>query len=142
MPTTRETADHSFTFLPAVILLDGELTTRQFQNARWDEPAARALTARVRLSVSEELGARAPDSMPCQLKVHLAGGAVVETECLYPPGHSFPDRGLSQAPVVEKFKSITDEFIDSKDQARLIDVLLTLRDQKSIAPVMAMLSPR
>jgi 2-methylcitrate dehydratase len=140
MPTTRETADHSFTFLPAVVLLDGELTTRQFANERWNEPAARALTARVRLSVSEELRARAPDSMPCRLKIHLASGEIVETECLYPPGHSFPDRGLEQAPVVEKFKSVTDDLMSGQDRARLIDALLTLRDRKSIAPVMAMVS--
>jgi 2-methylcitrate dehydratase len=140
VPTTRETADHSFTFLPAVVLLDGELTSRQFSHERWAEPDARALTAKVRLSVSEELGDRAPDSMPCQLKIHLAGGEIVETECLYPPGHSFPDRGLNQAPVVDKFKTITGEIMSKADQDSLIDALLTLRDQASIAPVMAMVS--
>lgn len=140
MPTTRETADHSFTFLPAVVLLEGELTNRQFANERWAEPAARALTAKVRLSVSEDLRDRAPGSMPCQLKIHLAGGEIVETECLYPPGHSFPDRGLNQAPVVDKFKAITDGVMDAERQARLIDELLTLRDKTSIAPMMAMLS--
>ena len=78
--------------------------------------------------------------MPCQLKIHLAGGEIVETECLYPPGHSFPDRGLNQAPVVDKFKAITERVMDGERQARLIDALLTLRDKKSIAPIMAMVS--
>jgi 2-methylcitrate dehydratase len=139
-PTTRETADHSFTFLPAVVLLDGELTERQFADERWAEPAARALTAKVRLSVSRELGDRAPGSMPCQIKIHLADGQVVETESLYPPGHSFPDRGLDHVPVVEKFKAITGDIMRDTDQGRLIGELLALRDQKSIASVMAMVS--
>lgn len=140
MPTTRETADHSFTFLPAVVLLDGELTDRQFANERWAEPVARTLTGKVRLSVSQELADRAPGSMPCQIKIHLAGGQIVETESLYPPGHSFPDRGLDQAPVVKKFKTITSGVLREENQVRLIDALLTLRDHTSIAPVMAMLS--
>jgi 2-methylcitrate dehydratase len=140
VPTTRETADHSFTFIPAVVLLDGQLTDRQFANERWAEPTAKALTAKVRLSVSEELRDRAPGSMPCQLKISLSDGQIVETESLYPPGHSFPDRGLDQAPVVDKFKTITSTTLDSKNQARLIDELLSLREKKSIAPIMAMVS--
>lgn len=139
-PSTRETADHSFTFLPAVVLIDGELTPRQFDNQRWNEPVTTALTAKVRLSVSEELRKRAPDAMPCQLKIRLAGGETVETECLFPPGHSFADRGLNQAPVIEKFVATTDAVMNRADQKSLIDALLTLRDQKSITPIMRMLS--
>ena len=138
-PSTRETADHSFTFLPAVVLIDGELTPRQFDNQRWNEPRTKALTAKVRLSVSEELRQRAPTAMPCQLKIRLKGGQSVETECLYPPGHSFPDRGLAQAPVLDKFTAIADQFLNPAERARVVDALLTLRSQPSIAPVMAML---
>ena len=141
-PSTRETADHSFTFLPAVVLIDGELTPKQFANERWNEPAAKALTAKVRLSVSEELAALAPGSMPCRLKIHLTGGETLETECLFPPGHSFADRGLNQAPVVDKFVSITDEFMEGGDQTRLVDALLSLREQKSVTPIMGMLPAR
>ncbi len=139
-PETRETADHSFTFLAAVVLLDGELTMRQFANQRWHEPATKALTAKVRLSVSDELGARAPGSMPCRLKVHFTGGETIDTECLFPPGHSFADRGLNEAPVVEKFVTITDEHMDRERQSRLIEGLLGLRRQKSVKPIMEMLS--
>lgn len=138
-PKTRETADHSFTFLPAVVLMDGELTPKQFTNKRWDEPKTKALTAKVRLAVSEEFAASAPTSMPCRLTVHLRGGERITTECLYPPGHSFPDRGLNREPVVEKFVAIADEFMDREKQSRLVDGLLTLRDQASITPIMAML---
>lgn len=138
-PKTRETADHSFGFLAAVVLIDGELTPRQFVNQRWNEPLAEGLTSKVRLSVSDELGGRAPGSMPCLLQVRLAGGETIETECLFPPGHSFPDRGLNEQPVVEKFVGITDAFLDRADQERLVDALLDLRHQTSITPIMGML---
>lgn len=139
-PSTRETADHSFTFIPAVVLIDGALTAKQFDNERWNEPVTKALTAKVRLSVSSELAARAPDAMPCQIKIHMAGGETIETECLFPPGHSAADRGLKKEPVIEKFVTITDSFMDRQDQSRLIDALLSLRDQKSIIPTMGMVA--
>jgi 2-methylcitrate dehydratase len=139
-PSTRETADHSFTFLPAVCLIDGTLTKKQFDNERWNEPVTKALTAKVKLQVSDELAAKAPTAMPCNLKIRMAGGETIETECLYPPGHSFPDRGLNKAPVVEKFLDITSDFMDRAAQDRLIDGLLDIRNQTSIAPIMGMLS--
>jgi 2-methylcitrate dehydratase len=139
-PSTRETADHSFTFLPAVCLIDGTLTKKQFDNQRWNEPVAKALTAKVKLHVSAELAARAPTAMPCNIRVQMATGEVIETECLHPPGHSFPDRGLNRAPVVEKFRDITSNSMDREAQDRLIDGFLDLRNQTSIAPLMAMLS--
>ena len=45
-PESRETADHSFYFLVAAALLDGELTPRQFENERWTDPAVIDLMAR------------------------------------------------------------------------------------------------
>lgn len=139
-PSTHETADHSFTFLPAVVLMDGELTPRQYVNERWAEPATRALTAKVRLSVSEELRSRSPEAMPCQIKVHLTGGEVIETECLHPPGHSFPDRGLAEAPVLEKFKNVTASLLSAERQDRIIGDLMDLRNKKNIAPTISLLT--
>jgi 2-methylcitrate dehydratase len=107
VPTTREDADHSFTYLPVAALRDGELTDRQFENERWLDDTSRSLTAKVRLSVSAELADRAPGSMPARLTITFRNGRKLETECLYPPGHSFPDRGLDQAVVAEKFREVT-----------------------------------
>ncbi|KEQ03701.1 MmgE/PrpD family protein [Pseudorhizobium pelagicum] len=139
-PSTHETADHSFTFLPAVVLMDGELTERQYVNERWAQPETRALTAKVRLSVSEELRARSPEAMPCQIRVHLAGGEVIQTECLYPPGHSFPDRGLAREPVVEKFKEVTETILTGERQARIIEEVLDLRNKGTVGPTISLLS--
>lgn len=139
-PSTHETADHSFTFLPAVVLMDGELTERQYDNERWAQPAMRALTAKVRLSVSEELRARSPEAMPCRIRVHLIDGEIIETECLHPPGHSFPDRGLARMPVVEKFKEVTGDLLTTERQSLIVDELLDLRNKATIAPTMSLLT--
>ena len=37
-PNSREAADHSFNFLAAVSLIDGEFGLAQFDNNRWDDP--------------------------------------------------------------------------------------------------------
>jgi 2-methylcitrate dehydratase len=78
--------------------------------------------------------------MPCQIRVHLTGGEVIETECLHPPGHSFPDRGLSRAPVEEKFKEVTADLLPRERQARIVEELLDLRNRKTVAPTMSLLS--
>src|SRR5215203_518136 len=59
-PQSREAADHSFTFLPAVALLDGELTLRQFENSRWKQPLVRRLMQRISLEGAPDLNQRAP----------------------------------------------------------------------------------
>src|SRR6202040_1572123 len=59
-PTSREAADHSFNFLAAVALLDGEFGLAQFENERWNDPKVRAVMARLEIDVDGQLNARAP----------------------------------------------------------------------------------
>ena len=110
-PRTREDADHSFTFLTAVALVDGALTEHQFADGRWLEPEMQALTAKVELETSAEIVARAPGSMPARIAVELDGGEQLVSECLYPPGHSFPERGLDRDVTVRKFHDVTDGLL-------------------------------
>ena len=48
-PNSREAADHSFNFLAAVALLDGEFGLAQFDNERWNDPKVRAVMARLEI---------------------------------------------------------------------------------------------
>ncbi len=123
-PKTREAADHSFTFLPIVAMLDGEFSDRQFDNRRWEEPGIVELIGRTELLVDEGLGRKAPDSMPSAVRVTLKSGEVLESECLYHPGCSIGARGVGRDAVVEKFLTITAPFIDRARADRLIAELL------------------
>src|SRR4029077_16308483 len=107
-PHSREDADHSFTFLAAVALAEGALTGRQFADRRWLLPQMQALTAKVQLKTSAEIVARAPVSMPGRVEVELDTGERLVSECLYPPGHSFPEQGLDRNVVVRKFCALTE----------------------------------
>jgi 2-methylcitrate dehydratase len=123
-PRTREDADHSFTYLTAVALVDGALTERQFDGKRWLQPEMRALTAKVVLKTSTEIVVRAPDSMPARVEVELENGERLVSECLHPPGHSFPERGLDRDVTVSKFHDITDGLLKTGAADEIVSLLL------------------
>jgi 2-methylcitrate dehydratase len=123
-PRTREDADHSFTFLTAVALVDGELTERQFADKRWLQPEMRSLTQKVELKTSPEIVVRASDSMPARVEVHLEDGERLVSECLYPPGHSFPERGLDRDVTVSKFRAVTQGILGADAANDILSLLL------------------
>jgi 2-methylcitrate dehydratase len=138
-PETREAADHSFTFLPCVTLVDGELTIRQFENERWRDPVITRLMDRVVMTVDADLRDRAPGSMPCRLSVTLSGGEEVVSECLYPPGHSFADKGLDPAAVKAKFHSVAEAVLPECACDRIVSAVLALDGAASIDDLAATL---
>jgi 2-methylcitrate dehydratase len=134
-PRSREDADHSFTFLAAVALADGALTERQFADQRWLVPQMQALIAKVELKTSAEIVARAPGSMPARVEVELNTGERLVSECLYPPGHSFPEQGLDRNVVVNKFSEITEGALEAGAAGRMVSLLLDGAGAQSISAV-------
>ena len=104
-PKTREAADHSFTFLPAVAMIEGAMTDEQFRDRRWEKPDMTRLIELTELTVDPGLAARAPGSMPSRIAVSFADGSTIEKECLFDPGHSFPDTGLDAADSPSQVRS-------------------------------------
>jgi 2-methylcitrate dehydratase len=137
-PKTREAADHSFTFLPAVAMAEGAMTDDQFRDRRWDHPDMVRLIALTELKVEKGLAERAPGSMPSRLRVSFSDGSVVEEEVLYHPGHSFPDRGLDEAVVVDKFMSIAVERMAASRAEDVAEDVLGL-SVGTVEPLMTML---
>ncbi|MBF9033044.1 hypothetical protein HKCCE2091_02240 [Rhodobacterales bacterium HKCCE2091] len=134
-PKTREAADHSFTFLPAVAMAEGAMTDEQFRDRRWEHPDMTRLIEATELMVDPDLAARAPGSMPSRIRVVFDDGSEVVQECLYHPGHSFPDRGLDEDAVLSKFHAITDARMGAENATALAGDVLAL-GQGGIGPVM------
>jgi len=139
-PKTREAADHSFTFLPAIVLLDGKLTLDQYDGERWMAPDVCRLIDKVSLQVSEDAASAAPDSMPSRLRVRLKGGEIIATECLYPPGHSYPGRGLGEAVVEQKFREFSKKVLAHGLQDQAIAEVLAIDRAKDIRRLMTTVS--
>jgi len=123
-PLSREAADHSFHFLAAVALLDGEFGLRQFDNERWNEPAVRAIMNLMDMDVDDDLNVRAPGLYPCRLEAHHRDGRFSKVEVLLPPGYS--DRGLDQGTIVDKFNNLTRIHLLEHARQNIIAAVLAL----------------
>lgn len=133
-PTSREAADHSFPFLAAVALMDGVLTPRQFDDARWAEANTKALMARVTMGVDGGWNQRAPDAYPTTFRVTMADGAEHVAEVPHPPGHAVG--GLQVADVTAKFDAITAGVLDAAHRDVIKDTVLRLEDLSSVTELM------
>jgi 2-methylcitrate dehydratase len=109
-PRSKEAADHSFYFLCAVALLDGELTLRQFEGERWFDPRVCALMDRITFRMDKRLNDLAPGAFPCILRVVTKSGEEKIVEVPYAPGH--PHNRLSASDVEEKFSGSVEGILD------------------------------
>ena len=68
-PTSRETADHSFYYLAAAALMDGEMTQAQFEGERWMQPAVKSLMERMTIRTDASLNKYTPGKLPLCIAV-------------------------------------------------------------------------
>ncbi|WP_186766567.1 MmgE/PrpD family protein [Puniceibacterium confluentis] len=123
-PMTREAADHSFTFLPAVAMAEGAMTDDQFRERRWENPDMVRLIEMTELSVEPGLAERAPGSMPSRIEVTFDDGSQVAEECLFHPGHSDPDRGLDADAVCQKYDEVVRPHLSDAKRVALREAVL------------------
>jgi 2-methylcitrate dehydratase len=130
-PSSREAADHSFNFLAAVSLIDGEFGLAQFDNERWNDPKVRAVMAKLEITVDSELNCRSPGSFPCVMTARDDAGREIVVEVPEPPGLS--RRGLDEAAVTRKFNVIAASHLDADSRSRIIEAALSLDREPSCA---------
>jgi 2-methylcitrate dehydratase len=137
-PTSREAADHSFNFLAAVSLVDGEFGLAQFDNERWNDAKVRALMARLEIACDGTLNARAPGGFPCAIRALGTDGKDYVTEVLDPPG--FSRHGLDADAVVRKFNAVTASHLGGSTQQRIVEAAMTLDHSRTIGDLIAALA--
>src|SRR4030095_5659807 len=86
-PASRESADHSFYYLAAAALVDGEISEAQFAPGRWLQPEMREAMARVSVRTDASLNKHTPGSYPAVVKLILQDGESREVEGIFPQGH-------------------------------------------------------
>lgn len=129
-PQSKESADHSFTFITAAALLDGQLGIAQFAGERWHDPVVRALMAKITFSFDPSWSVRAPNAYPVSLIARLTDGSARRIDIPYPPGAS--RLGLDEAVVIDKFHDVTGAALDRRARDRLIAAAMGL--DKSASP--------
>jgi 2-methylcitrate dehydratase len=133
-PTSRETADHSFYYLAAVALRDGELTEAQFEDGRWFEPSVTALMERMTIRTDASLNKYTPESFPCVLKIATANGENRTVEVFYHKGHA--KNRMSPAEVEGKFRGCARAVLSEAQQTRIISLVRDLEKLTNVSELM------
>ena len=133
-PTSRETADHSFYYLAAVALTDGELTQAQFENQRWLDPSIKTLMERIKIRTDAALNLHAPGTYPCAVRLVSETGKSGAAEVFYPKGH--PKNRMARSEVEAKFRGCTRSLLSEAEQTAVISLVWDLENVSSISEIM------
>jgi 2-methylcitrate dehydratase len=101
----------------AAALMDGELTDRQFEPARFKEPKLLALVQKVQVRELKELSDMYPEAVGNALHIHLKGGKVLTKRIDYPKGHA--KNRLTDQELEGKYHALADPFVGG-DRANAI----------------------
>jgi len=133
-PESRESADHSFYYLVAAALSDGEISEAQFAPGRWLQPEIREMMARVSVRTDASLNRYTPGSYPAVVKLILRSGESREAEVIFPKGH--PNNRMSPAEVEAKFRACARGRVPSARQDKIIGKARELQKLASVAELM------
>jgi 2-methylcitrate dehydratase len=133
-PASRESADHSFYYLAAAALSDGEISEAQFAPGRWLQPEMRDAMARVSVRTDATLNKYTPGSYPAVVKLTLRSGESREVEVIFPKGH--PNNRMSPAEVEAKFRACARERVPVVRQDEIIAKTRQLEKLGSVTDLM------
>ena len=134
-PASRESADHSFYYLAAAALSDGEISEAQFAPGRWLQPEMREAMARVSVRTDASLNKYTPGSYPAVVKLTLHSGESREVEVIFPKGH--PNNRMSSAEVEAKFRACARATLPSARQEKVIEKARELERLASVVELMS-----
>ncbi|GAA3658313.1 MmgE/PrpD family protein [Microbacterium marinilacus] len=125
---TKEEADHSLPWMIAAVLVDGELTPRQYAPERILAPDVQSLMSRVRIFPDDAFSDRFPAHMPAELVVTLRDGTVLTAARDSYQG--FHDDPLSWEGARAKFDALTSPFADAALRDEIAGVVRDLEHRR------------
>ena len=134
-PASRESADHSFYYLAAAALSDGEISEAQFAPGRWLQAEMTEIMARVSIRTDASLNKHTPGSYPAVVKLILQSGESREVEVIFPKGH--PNNRMSPAEVEDKFRACARDRVPPARQEKIIEKARELEKLASVAEFMS-----
>ncbi|PYJ73122.1 MAG: MmgE/PrpD family protein [Verrucomicrobia bacterium] len=121
-PNTRETADHSLPYITAIALIDGEVTSRQFEPERFADPQVWKFLESVKVKRNAELNVDLDDGRPLTKRVD------------YPLGHA--KNPLKDSEVEGKFVALVSPSLGEKKARGIVDLVWKLDDAKNVDELM------
>src|ERR1700719_1655142 len=133
-PETRETADHSLPYIAAIALIDGEVTSKQFEPKRFTDPSVWKFLENVKVERNAELSAMYPGAVANIVHVDLADGKRMTKRVDYPLGHA--KNPLEDFEVEKKFLSLVVPTFTRDHAAKIIEHVWSLDEQKDVHHLM------
>jgi 2-methylcitrate dehydratase len=134
-PETRETADHSLPYITAIALIDGEVTDRQFQPARFTDPAIWKFLESVKVDRNQELSAMYPDAVANIVHVDLADGNRLTKRVDCAPGHA--RNPLKDSEVEGKFNALVAPALGEERAKKIVDLAWKLDQAANVDELMS-----
>ena len=129
-PNTRETADHSLPYITAIALIDGEVTSKQFEPERFADPQVWKFLETVKVIRNAELSAIYPDAVANIVHVDLNDGRRLTRRVDYPLGHA--KNPLKDSEVEKKFFSLVSPAIGEERVRGIVDLVWKLDEAKNV----------
>jgi len=118
---TKEEADHSLPYMLAAMLLDGEVTPKQYVSSRINSEELQSLLKLVRIREQKEFSDAFPEEMKIRLLVTTKDGLSVSRDKKDYEG--FSTRPMSWEHVAEKYHLLAAENANSNLRTRIHDVV-------------------
>jgi 2-methylcitrate dehydratase len=138
-PRTRETADHSFYYLTAAGILDGDVSVEGFKKERWMDADMKAMMERISIRADDRLNVHVPGTFPCVLELTTQNGEIKTVEMIRAPG-SVKNR-MTQAEVEAKFRNSCGVALPKTQQDDVIRQVMKLEKLDSVVALMKNLQP-
>ncbi len=133
-PETRETADHSLPYITAIALIDGEVSEKQFQPARFMDAKIWKFLESVKVERNAELSAMYPGAVANIVHVDLADGKRLTKRVDYPLGHA--RNPLKDSEVEGKFTSLVAPSLGEAGAKKIVDLVWKLDEAKNVDQLM------
>ncbi len=136
-PQQRETADHSLPYITAVALIDGEVTDKQFEPARFTEGKILAFLPKVEVKRNAELSALYAEAVANIVHVTLADGRTLSKRVDYPLGNA--KNRLKDPEVEGKFLNLAAPKLGGDACDPILESCWKLDEAKDVAKLMKLL---
>ena len=133
-PETRETADHSLPYITAIALIDGEVTSKQFEPERFADPEIWKFLGNVKVERNAELSALYPGAVANIVHVDLANGKRLSKRVDYPLGHA--KNPLKDSEVEGKFRALVEPSLGENRAQEIVDLVWKLDEAKNVDGLM------
>jgi len=133
-PETRETADHSLPYITAIALIDGEVTSKQFERERFADAKVWKFLENVKVERNAELSAMYPGAVANIVHVDLADGKRLTKRVDYPLGHA--KNPLKDSEVEGKFKALVEPALGDVRAKKIVDLVWKLDEAKNMDELM------